>query len=66
MVEFKPTERGLHYVDMSVEGNVVQHMLVTANVFEEKDEEEPRFGEILRVTQDTRLGKPTKLEDFKG
>ncbi len=27
VVEFKPTERGLHYVDMSVEGDVVQHML---------------------------------------
>ena len=37
VVEFKPTERGLHYLDMSVEGDVVQHMLVTADVSEEKD-----------------------------
>ena len=40
VVEFKPTERGLHYVAMSVEGDVVQHMLVTADVSKEKDEEE--------------------------
>ena len=39
VVEFKPTERGLHYLDMSVEGDVVQHMLVTADVSEEKNEE---------------------------
>jgi hypothetical protein len=41
VVEFKPSERGLHYVDVSVEeGDVVQHMLVTANVSKGKDEEE--------------------------
>ncbi len=37
VVEFKPTERGLHYVDMSVEGDVIQHMLVTANVSKDVD-----------------------------
>jgi len=40
VVEFKPTECGLHYVDMSVEGDVIQHMLVTADVSKEKGKEE--------------------------
>ncbi len=39
VVEFKPSERGLHYVDMSVEGDVVQHMLVTADVSKGKNDE---------------------------
>jgi hypothetical protein len=77
VVEFKPSERGLHYVDMSVDGDVVQHMLVTANMFKRKEDKEiesekksagwsPRFGEISKVTQGTRLRRPKKLEDFKG
>ncbi len=40
VVEFKPSERGLHYVDVSVEGDVVQHMLVTADASKGKDKEE--------------------------
>jgi hypothetical protein len=28
VVEFKPSERGLHYIDMSKEGDSVRHMLV--------------------------------------
>jgi hypothetical protein len=28
MVEFKPSEKGLHYIDMSKEGDLVHHMLV--------------------------------------
>jgi len=36
VVEFKRTEHRLHYVDMSVEGDVVQHMLVTADMSKEK------------------------------
>jgi hypothetical protein len=40
VVEFKPSERGLHYVDVSVEGDVVQHMLVTADISEEECDKE--------------------------
>ncbi len=40
VVEFKPSERGLHYVDVSIEGDVVQHMLVTANISEEEYDKE--------------------------
>jgi hypothetical protein len=28
MVEFKPSEQGLHYIDVSKEADLVQHMLV--------------------------------------
>jgi hypothetical protein len=31
VVEFKPSERGLHYVDMSLERDISQHMFVTAD-----------------------------------
>ena len=40
VVEFKLSERGLHYVDVSVEGDVVQHMLVTADISEEEYDKE--------------------------
>ena len=39
-MEFKPSERGLYYVDVSVEGDVVQHMLVTADMSEEEYDKE--------------------------
>ncbi len=45
VVEFKPSKRGLHYLDVSVEGDVVQHMLVTADVSKGKDEEEVESAE---------------------
>jgi hypothetical protein len=52
VVEFKPSERGLHYVDVSVEGDVVQHMLVTADISEEEcDKEAERVTkECMMVT----------------
>jgi hypothetical protein len=37
VVEFKPSERGLHYVDVSAEMDVVQHMLVTADISKEEE-----------------------------
>jgi hypothetical protein len=40
VVEFKPSERGLHYVDVSVEGDVVQHMLVTTGMSKGEDDKE--------------------------
>jgi hypothetical protein len=40
VVEFKPSECGLHYVDVSVDVDVVQHMLVTANMSKRKDNKE--------------------------
>jgi hypothetical protein len=40
VVEFKPSERGLYYVDVSVEGDVVQHMLMTADISEEEYDKE--------------------------
>ena len=39
-MEFKPSERGLRYVDVSAEGDVVQHMLVTADISEEDYDKE--------------------------
>jgi len=40
VVEFKPSECGLHYVDVTLEGDVVQHMLVTADISEEEYDKE--------------------------
>jgi len=40
VVEFKPSKRGLHYVDVFVEGDVVKHMLVIANMSEEEYDKE--------------------------
>ncbi len=40
VVEFKPSERGLHYVDMSIKGEITQHMFVTASTPEEEDNKE--------------------------
>jgi hypothetical protein len=40
VVEFKPSKRGLHYVDVSVEGDVVQHMLMTADMPGGEDDKE--------------------------
>jgi hypothetical protein len=52
VVEFKPSERGLHYADVSVEGDIVQHMLVTANISEEEyvKEAESATKECMMVT----------------
>ncbi len=40
VVEFKPSERRLHYVDMSLKGDIIQHMFVTADMPEEEDDKE--------------------------
>ncbi len=40
VVEFKPSECRLHYVDVSVEGDVVEHMLVTADISKEEYDKE--------------------------
>jgi hypothetical protein len=54
VVEFKPSERGLHYVDVSAEMDVVQHMLVTADIPEEEEkyekEDENVTKECMMVT----------------
>ena len=53
VVEFKSSECGLHYyVDVSVEGEVVQHMLVTANISEEEYDKEVESAtmECMMVT----------------
>ncbi len=40
VVEVKQSERRLHYVDMSLEGDIIQHMFVTADTPEEEDDKE--------------------------
>jgi hypothetical protein len=40
VVEFMPSECGLHYVDMSLEGDIIQHMFVTADMPEVEDDKE--------------------------
>jgi hypothetical protein len=40
VVDFKPSEHGLHYVDMSLEGDIIQDMFVTADTPEEEDNKE--------------------------
>jgi hypothetical protein len=40
VVEFKPSKRELHYVDVSVDEDVIQHMLVTADMSKGKDDKE--------------------------
>jgi hypothetical protein len=51
-VEFKPSKRGLHYVDLPVEGDVIQHMLVTADISEEEYDKkvESATKECMMVT----------------
>jgi len=53
-VEFKPSECGLHYIDVSAEMDVVQHMLVTADMSEEEEkydkEDESVTKECMMVT----------------
>jgi len=50
--EFKPSKYGLHYVDVSVEGDVVQHMLVTADMSggEDDNDIESATKECMMVT----------------
>ena len=51
VVEFKPSERGLHYIDVSTERDVVQHMLVTADISVKEDKEgENVTKECMMVT----------------
>jgi hypothetical protein len=40
VVEFKPSERGLHYLDMAEHGDSVQHLLVTATRDQEDEDSE--------------------------
>ena len=60
------------HVDVSVEGDVVQHMLVTADISQEEYDKEAEsdtkkcmmvttFGEISKVIQGTRSRRPKKL-----
>jgi hypothetical protein len=42
IVEFKPSEQGLHYLDMSQNGETIQHMLVAATTANEQDENEDK------------------------
>ena len=48
VVEFKPSERGLHYVDVSAEMDVVQHMLVTADIPEEEEKYEKEGENVTK------------------
>jgi len=61
VVEFKSSKRKLHYyVDVSVEGEVIQHMLVTAGISEEEYDKEVESAtmECMMVT--------TVWENLKG
>ena len=52
VAEFKPRERRLHYVDVSVVGGAIQHMLMTANISEEEYDKEVESAtkECMMVT----------------
>jgi hypothetical protein len=43
VVEFKWSEHGLHYVDMSLDRDIIQHIFVTADMPEEEDDKEVDF-----------------------
>ncbi len=51
-MEFKPSEHGLHYVDMSIEGDVVQRMLATADISDKEYDKEAESAtkECMMVT----------------
>jgi hypothetical protein len=51
------SKQGLHYVDVSVEGETVQQMVVTANM---SDEEEDDFKEMEEVENTNKDKSPNK------
>jgi hypothetical protein len=48
-VEFKPSERGLHYIDMSKEGDSVRHMLVIVETDDETTSSDEEFVMVNTV-----------------
>jgi hypothetical protein len=62
-VEFKPSKKGLHYVDVSTD-ETIQHMLVTTNgMLAEEDDKEEESGDFEQV-EDEGL-KDSKDKDFE-
>jgi hypothetical protein len=49
VMKFKPSEQGLQYGDVLVEGDAVQHMLVTCNMTREDKEENDDLKEFEEV-----------------
>jgi hypothetical protein len=50
MVEFKPSEKGLHYIDVSKEGDSVRHMLVNIETDNETTSSDEQFVMVNTVT----------------
>jgi hypothetical protein len=50
-VEFKPSEQRLHYMDIFVEGDTVQHMLVICNMTREDKEESDSLRKSKKQTR---------------
>jgi hypothetical protein len=47
VVEFKPSKQGLHYTDMSTEGDDIQHMLVSwMGNLKDKEESQPEEEQV--------------------
>ena len=53
VIEFLPSERGLHYLDMKEQGEAIQHMLVTAEAIddESENEDEPEHEEYESIEE---------------
>ena len=62
-VEFKPSKRGLHYVDVSVD-ETVQHMLVTTNDMSAEDDDKKEESRDFRQIEDNGL-KGSEDKDFE-
>ena len=53
VIEFLPSERGLHYLDTKEQGEAIQHMLVTAEAIddESENEDEPEHEEYESIEE---------------
>ena len=68
MIEFLPSECGLHYLDMKEQGEAIQHMLVTTEAIEDesKNEDEPEHEEYESIKENDYMMVNTVRENFEG
>jgi hypothetical protein len=68
VIEFLPSERGLHYLDMKEQGEAIQHMLVTAEAIEDESEnkDEPEHEEYESIEKNDYMMVNTMQKNFEG
>ena len=68
VIEFLPSERGLHYLDMKEQGETIQHMLVTAEAIDDESESEddPEPEECKSIEENDYMMVNTVQKNFEG